>query len=492
MYCAILHHPPPQSSHLNLLTSNFSPQTSHLKLLTSNFSPPLSLSARDQAVLWHPYTQHATAAPPLGVVRAEGAWLHTEAHGPVLDAVSSWWVNLHGHAHPVIAERVARQLRELEHVLFAGFTHEPAVALAERLLPRLPGGQARAFYSDNGSTAVEVALKMAIQFHHNHHRPHRRRVVVLEGSYHGDTFGAMAVSERNLFTRPFWPLLFDVTTIPVPRPGREAASLAALRAALTPAAGAPDHDVAAFICEPLVLGTAGMLTYSPHALHELLTLCQRRGVISIADEVFTGFGRTGKLFASDHLPFGGATPDIFCLSKGLTGGTMALGLTTCTAQIYDAFLSADRTRAFFHGHSFTANPVACAAALASLELLLEPDCQARIAAIEAAHKATVPALAAHPAVADVRHLGTVLAVELAGDGPTSYFHALRDTLYQTALDRGVLLRPLGNVVYALPPYCVTAGELAQIYDALLAQADAAYALAQGTAAPLTHSHISEF
>ncbi len=452
----------------------------------------MSLSTRDQAVLWHPYTQHATAAPPLGVVRAEGAWLFTEEDGAVLDAISSWWVNLHGHAHPLIAERVAAQLRSLEHVIFAGFTHEPAVALAERLLPLLPGQQARAFYSDNGSTAVEVALKMALQFHYNHHRPHRRRVVVFDGSYHGDTFGAMALSERSLFTKPFWPLLFDVSTIPLPRPGHEAATVAALHAALTPAPGASDHTVAAFICEPLVLGTAGMLTYSPAVLAELFAICQRAGVLTVADEVFTGFGRTGRLFACDHLPFGSTAPDIFCLSKGLTGGTMALGLTTCTRTIYDAFLSSDRTRAFFHGHSYTANPVACAAGLASLDLLVAPDCQARITAIAAAHAAAAPALRAHPAVREVRHLGTLLAVELAAGGPTSYFHALRDTLYQTALAHGVLLRPLGNVIYALPPYCVTPPELAQIHAALLALADAAHALAAGHVTPPAHSHISEY
>jgi adenosylmethionine---8-amino-7-oxononanoate aminotransferase len=452
----------------------------------------MSLSSRDQAVLWHPYTQHATAAPPLGVVRAEGAWLYTEADGPVLDAISSWWVNLHGHSHPAIAERVNAQLRTLEHVIFAGFTHEPAVQLAERLLPLLPGQQARAFYSDNGSTAVEVALKMALQFHYNHKRPHRRRMVVFEGSYHGDTFGAMAVSERNHFTQPFWSLLFEVVTIPVPRPGHEAASIAALRAAVKPAPGTPDHDIAAFIFEPLLLGTSGMLTYAPEALAELLTICERSGVLTIADEVFTGFGRTGRLFASDHLSFAAPKPDIFCLSKGLTGGTMALGLTTCTSQIYNAFLSSDRTRAFFHGHSYTANPVACAAALASLDLLLAADCQRQIQAISAAHAAFAPTLRAHPAVAEVRHLGTMLAVELAAGGPTSYFHGLRDTLYQTALGRGVLLRPLGNVVYALPPYCVSPDEQAQIHTALLALADAAHALAAGSVTPPAHSHISEY
>ncbi|MBC7447657.1 MAG: aminotransferase class III-fold pyridoxal phosphate-dependent enzyme, partial [Hymenobacteraceae bacterium] len=248
-------------------------------------------------------------------------------------------------------------------------------------------------------------------------------------------------------------------------------------------AGEADHDVAAFICEPLLLGTAGMVTYPASALGELLAICQRRGVLTIVDEVFTGFGRTGRLFGCDHLPFEAATPDIFCFSKGLTGGTMALGLTTCTASIYETFLSSDRTRAFFHGHSYTANPLACAAGLASLELLLTPDCQARIAAIGTAHAAVAPTLAAHPGVVAVRHLGTMLALELAGGEPTSYFHALRDTLYQTALTRGVLLRPLGNVIYALPPYCVTPAELAQIHDTLHALADVAHTFRSDAQAP---------
>ncbi len=440
----------------------------------------MNLSTRDAAVLWHPYTQHGTGTAALGIVRAEGALLYAEDGRAYLDGTASWWVNLHGHSHPYIAAKVSEQLRTLEHVLFAGFTHQPAVELAERLLALLPG-QARAFYSDNGATAVEVALKMALQYHYNRGNGHRRRLVVFADSYHGDTFGAMAVSARNVFTRAFWPLLFDVTTIPVPVPGREAEAVAALDAAL--AAG----DVAAFLFEPLILGTAGMVTYSAVALAELLTLCQAADVLTIADEVFTGFGRTGRLFACDHLPPTAPRPDISCFSKGLTGGTMALGLTTCTAAIYDAFRSTDRTRAFFHGHSYTANPVACTAALASLDLLLSADCQGDITRISAAHAASVPALAAHPAVGAVRHLGTVLAVELAAGGPTSYFHSLRDALYATALAHGVVLRPLGNVLYTVPPYCVTDAQLAQLYATLTAMADVALDPAAAEAALLTQA-----
>lgn len=426
-----------------------------------------TLTARDQDVLWHPYTQHGTAAPPLGIVRAEGALLYAEDGTAYLDGTSSWWVNLHGHSHPYITEQVSAQLRTLEHVIFAGFTHEPAIRLVERLLPLLPG-QARGFYSDNGSTAVEVALKMALQYHWNRGERQRRRIVVLEGSYHGDTFGAMAVSERSVFTQPFWSLLFDdVVTLPVPTPKRAAEA----EALLTEAAAA--GDVAAFIFEPLLLGTAGMLTYEADALARLLAICRRHGVLTIADEVFTGFGRTGKLFACDHLPPDSPRPDIICLSKGLTGGTMALGLTTCTAAIYEAFLSDDRTRAFFHGHSYTANPVACAAGLASLDLLLADECQARIAFISEQHAAVARELAQHPGVVAVRHRGTMLAAELATGQTTSYFSPLRDALYQTAMARRVVLRPLGNVIYALPPYCTTPAQLAEIHEALRAMADVA-------------------
>ena len=375
-----------------------------------------------------------------------------------LDAISSWWVNLHGHSHhPFIAERVSEQLRTLEHVLFAGFTHPAAVELAEQLLALLPANQARAFYSDNGSTAVEVALKMVLQYFHNLGQPERRTFICFQNSYHGDTFGAMAVSARGAFTEPFWPLLFDVEFLEVPVPGREAETLAQLDALLT------RPDVAGFIFEPLVLGTAGMVMYEPEVLSELLRRCHQAGVLCIADEVMTGFGRTGPLFASELLI---EQPDIMCFSKGLTGGTLAMGLTTCAAPIYAAFLSDDKMRALFHGHSYTANPVACAAALASLELTRAEECTAQRRRIEAAHAAFRQEIEGQPGIRAVRHRGTILAVEYDPGEGTSYFSRLRDAFYQLALDHHVVLRPLGNVVYLLPPYCTTNAELELLYAVL--------------------------
>ncbi|GAB2955738.1 adenosylmethionine--8-amino-7-oxononanoate transaminase [Hymenobacter coalescens] len=417
----------------------------------------MTLAERDQQVIWHPYTQMQQAPAPIAVVRGEGAWLQADDGRRYLDAIASWWTNLHGHAHPHIAARVHQQLTTLEHVIFAGFTHEPAVALAEGVLRLLPTNQQKAFYSDNGSTAVEVALKMALQYHHNLGRP-RPRILAFRDSYHGDTFGAMSVSSRGAFTAPFAQLLFEVDYLDVPVPGREAEVLAQAAALLA------GGEVAAFIFEPLLLGTAGMVTYAPDVLDELLRLCRQHGTLAIADEVLTGFGRTGRLFASLYLQ---EQPDLMCFSKGLTGGTMALGLTTCSAAIYEAFLSEDRLKTLFHGHSYTANPIACAAGLASLELLLSPESQANRQRIAAAHAAYAARLHGQPGVRECRTLGTMLAVELAvpGEG-TGYFSRLRDTLYAHALSRGVLLRPLGNIIYTLPPYCISDAELQQVYTVL--------------------------
>ncbi|SDX41003.1 adenosylmethionine--8-amino-7-oxononanoate transaminase [Hymenobacter psychrophilus] len=416
-----------------------------------------TLSERDHAVLWHPYTQMQTAPLPIAITRGEGSWLVAEDGTRYLDAISSWWVNLHGHAHPHIAARVSEQLRTLEHVLFAGFTHPTAVELAEQLLEILPENQARAFYSDNGSTAVEVALKMVLQYFHNLGQPTRRTFICFKNSYHGDTFGAMAVSSRGAFTEPFWPLLFDVKFIDVPVPGREAEVLAQLDALLQ------NPEVAGFIFEPLVLGTAGMVMYEPVILSEMLHRCQAAGVLCIADEVMTGFGRTGPLFASSLLT---AQPDLMCFSKGLTGGTLAMGLTTCAAPVYEAFLSDDKMRALFHGHSYTANPVACAAALASLELTRAEECTEQRRRIAAAHAAFRAEIEGQPGIRAVRHRGTILAVEYDPGEGTSYFSRLRDAFYQLALDHHVVLRPLGNVVYLLPPYCTTDAEMALLYTVL--------------------------
>ncbi|ARK10944.1 adenosylmethionine--8-amino-7-oxononanoate transaminase [Fibrella sp. ES10-3-2-2] len=423
-----------------------------------------TLSQRDQAVIWHPFTQMQTAPMPIPIVRGEGSVLYTEDGGELLDMISSWWVTIHGHAHPHIAERVSAQLRTLEHTIFAGFTHEPAVQLAERLLPVLPTNQRRVFYSDNGSTAVEVALKMAFQYWHNLGKP-RRKVVAFDDAYHGDTFGAMAVGGRSAFTAPFAPFLFDVTYLPAPIPGREAEVLELARAVFT-------DEVAAFIVEPLVQGAGGMVMYEPDVLDQLFAMARTQGTLLIADEVMTGFGRTGKLFASHYLT---EQPDLMCLSKGLTGGTMALSITTCTEAIYDAFLSTDKMKTLFHGHSFTANPVACAASLASLDLLLTSERQADIQRIADQHTAFAIRLRQSPVVGNVRQRGTLLAFDLVTGGQTSYFNNIRDVAYNFLLEKGVLMRPLGNVLYLMPPYCTTNAQLQIAYEAvfaLLAQLEA--------------------
>ena len=414
------------------------------------------LAERDQAVLWHPFTQMQTAPLPTPIIRGEGSVLYGADGRRFLDMISSWWVNLHGHAHPHIAQRVAEQLTTLEHVIFAGFTHQPAVELAERLLAILPQNQARVFYSDNGSTAVEVALKMAFQYWHNLGQP-RRKVVAFDNAYHGDTFGAMAVGGRSAFTAPFIPFLFDVEYLPVPIPGQEAAVLAQAEGLFT-------DEVAAFIVEPLVQGSGGMVMYEPTVLDALFKLARRNGSLVIADEVMTGFGRTGKLFASDYLQ---EKADLMCLSKGLTGGTMALGVTTCTSAIYNAFLSSDRHKTLFHGHSFTANPLACAASLASMDLLLLDETQANIQRIARNHAAFARELATYSTVENIRQRGTLLAFDLKVGEQTSYFNTIRDTAYNFLTERGVLMRPLGNVLYLMPPYCTTDEQLAYTHEQIL-------------------------
>lgn len=415
-----------------------------------------SLLERDAQHIWHPYTQMKTAAPPLPVIRGEGARLIAEDGTSYIDAVSSWWVNLHGHAHPYIAQRIAEQAQTLEHVIFAGFTHPPAVELAERLLDILPENQAKIFYSDNGSTAVEIAVKMAIQYFFNQ-GIERKKVIAFANAFHGETFGAMSVSGDLSFNTAFHDYLFQVERIPPPLPGREAESLQALRNALT------DGNACAFIFEPLIMGAGGMLMYTPEALDDLIELCHEHGVLCIADEVMTGFGRTGKTFASDHLQH---KPDLLCLSKGLTGGTLPLAVTTCTQAIFDAFLSDDKYKTFFHGHSYTGNPLGCAAALASLDLLLSDSCQSDIQRIINRHQIFKAHIEQHPAVREVRQTGTVMAVEFDSTEATSYFNNLRDTLYNFFLGEGVLLRPLGNLIYILPPYCISDAELERVYGVI--------------------------
>jgi adenosylmethionine-8-amino-7-oxononanoate aminotransferase len=410
---------------------------------------PPSWYPLDDAHVWHPYTQHATAPAPIPIARASGAYLYDTEGRALLDAISSWWVTLHGHAHPAIADAVAAQARELEQVIFAGFTHEPASRLAAELVERLPQGLTRVFFSDNGSTAVEVALKIALQYWHNQGE-RRPLIAALENAYHGDTFGAMSASARGVFTAPYGDQLFEVARLPDPTEGDTVVALEAL----LDARGA---EVAAVIVEPLLLGAGGMRMWDVGTLSRIRELTASAGVLLIADEVLTGFGRTGPLFACERASI---TPDIICLSKGLTGGFLPLGATVAREEIYTAFLGTDRRRTLFHGHSYTANPLACAAARASLALL-DASCRARRETLECAHRAQLERLATHPRVQNPRILGTVAAFDV--DGGAGYLDPVGGALAAFALREGVLLRPLGNVVYVLPPFCTTPGEIADVY-----------------------------
>jgi len=386
----------------------------------------MSIAERDLKVLWHPYTQMKTMDLPVVITRGEGVWLYDENDNKYLDAISSWWVNSHGHAHPHIAEKVAEQVKKLEHVIFAGFTHPGAVELAERLIEKLPDNQNHIFYSDNGSTAVEVALKMAIQYWDNRGEQ-RNTIISFDNAYHGDTFGAMAVSGRGAFVRPFDSMLFDVIFIPPPSYGAEEESLNQLREVLN----ANGDSIAGFIYEPLVQGAAGMVMHSQDGLEAVIKECQKNQIICIADEVMTGFGRTGKFFASDHL-------------------------------------SDDKSKTLFHGHSYTGNPVACAAANASMDIFDEESTWKNINRIGAQHNEFASKLRDFDNVDDIRQVGTIVAFDLKTGGETSYFNEDRDRIYNFFMDKKILLRPLGNVIYILPPLCITEAELNQVYDGILA------------------------
>ncbi|WP_370898483.1 adenosylmethionine--8-amino-7-oxononanoate transaminase [Chryseobacterium gossypii] len=418
-----------------------------------------NLKERDRTVNWHPYTQMKTADEAIPIIKGEGIYLYDDEGKRYIDAVSSWWVTLHGHANSYIAQRVFEQLNTLEQVIFAGFTHEPAIRLSENLLKLLPENQKKVFYSDNGSTAVEVALKMSIQYAYNLGKE-KTKILAFKNAYHGDTFGAMSVSGRSAWTRPFGEMLFEVIFIDTP--DRE--NLEDLKSQIRGIA----EETVCFIYEPLVQGAAGMLMHASEDLSELMKFCREQGILLIQDEVFTGFGRTGKLFAADHLS---EKPDIMCFSKGLTGGTMPMGITTCSNELYHAFYSDDPYKTLFHGHSFTANPLACTAALASMELLLNEETQLNISMIKEQHYQFAEILSRHSGVENVRQTGTILAWDLKTRKGTSYFNETGKKIYGEFLSRGIIMRPLGNVMYLVPPYCITSGELNFIYRNILSVLD---------------------
>ncbi|MBB3585202.1 adenosylmethionine--8-amino-7-oxononanoate transaminase [Sphingomonas sp. BK481] len=404
--------------------------------------------------IWHPFTQHGLGDPIPRIVRTEGAALHTSDGRRIVDAISSWWVTTHGHRHPRIMAAIAEEAGRMDQIIFAGWTHEPAETLAHGLVAIMPEALRHVFFSDSGSTAVEVALKMALGYWRNRDEP-RDRILVLEHSYHGDTIGTMSVGERGVYNRAYAPLLFDVGTIPFPHPGAEQATLDALEAACR---AAP----AAFIVEPLVLGAGGMLIYPPHVLAEMRAICARHAVLFIADEVMTGWGRTGTLLACEQA---GVVPDILCLSKGLTGGAVPLAVTMATAEIFDAHLSDDRARMFFHSSSYTANPIACAAANANLAIWRDEPVHDRIATLGARQAAQLDRIARLPGVTNPRRIGTIAAVDLQV-GDRGYLSDLGPKLLRFFTARDLLLRPLGNTVYVMPPYCIDEPDLDAIYAAI--------------------------
>ncbi|WP_134725017.1 adenosylmethionine--8-amino-7-oxononanoate transaminase [Paracoccus luteus] len=408
---------------------------------------------RPDSPVWHPFTQHATEPPPPMVSQTQGAYLATD-RGQLIDAISSWWVITHGHRHPPIMDAIRDTAERLDQVIFAGLTHAPAEDLARALVDLAPPGLTRVFYSDSGSTCVEVALKMALGFWRNTGRP-RHRIAVIEHGYHGDTIGTMSVGERGIFNASYEPLMFSVDRLPFPR-GDGAGTLAIFETL------AATGEMAALIVEPLVLGAGGMLMYGPEVLAGLRAICDRHGVLMIADEVMTGWGRTGRLWACDHA---GVAPDILCTSKGLTGGAIPLAATIASEAVFQAHWSQDRSRTFFHSSSYTANPLACAAGLANARIWAAGGMQARLDAVGAMQADRLADLARDPRFANPRRTGTIAAIDLRADA-AGYLAAAGPRLRAHALDRGVLLRPLGNTVYVLPPYCVTDADLDAVWGAI--------------------------
>lgn len=418
------------------------------------------IAKKDRSFVWHPFTQAHTAHAPIPIAKGEGAYLYTHDGTRYFDAISSWWVTIHGHAHPHIATRIAQQALLLEQVIFADFTHSPAAALAEKLVTLQGRSHGRVFYSDNGSTAVETALKIAIQYHFNKSAllP-KTKIISFTNAYHGDTFGAMSTSGVTPFNRPFWPLLFEIKQITPPYPGQEDQSKQQLEHLLK------QGDVACFIFEPIIQGVGGMLTHSAKGLDALIELCHQYNVITIADEVMTGFGRTGPLFACNAL---NNRPDITCLSKGLTGGFLPLGATVCKEEIYEGFLSEKLEKALLHGHSYCGNPLACSAALANLDLLLDPLCTLQRQHIEQQHRSFLNSYGSHPRLIRCEVVGTILILELRDEPQQKlgYFTTKRDKIIDFFLSHHIILRPFGNVLHLMPPYCSSTADLQHVYECI--------------------------
>lgn len=413
------------------------------------------LVKRDQRYIWHPLTQHKTAAPPLAIIKAKDAVFYDQNGNEYIDGIASWYTAMYGHCNEFITTAIAKQMQELDFVMFSGFTHKPAVELSERLMQILPKNQAKIFFNDNGSTAIEAAIKMALQYYYNKGKK-RDTIIAFEDGFHGDTFGAMSASGLSSYNGPFEDFLLKVKRIPTPQPDTIDGVLNQLETIIK------TNDCAAFVFEPLIQGAAGMKFHSAKGLDKLIKKCQEHNILCVADEIMTGFGKTGKNFASDHLE---ENPDIICLSKALTAGMFPLSVTSCSQVIFDAFLSDETAKGFFHAHTYSGHPLGCAAALAGLELLNSNHILKRRKYIENEHKKFMKQVEHHPKIKNVRTLGVVLAIDL--NIKTNRYGKLRDESYAFFMSKGVNLRPLGNTIYTLPPYVITNEQLQKIYDVIL-------------------------
>ena len=408
----------------------------------------------DKKYLWHPLTQHQLHPENLLIKRAKGALLYDDKGKEYIDGIASWYTCMYGHCNPHITSLVAKQMQTLDHVVFTGFTHDPAIELAKSLMQILPKNQDKLFFSDNGSTSIDVAIKMALQFHFNKGSK-RTKILAFEDGFHGDTFGAMSVSGLSIYNGPFEDYFLDVERIPVPNKS----NLEAVKKRFTELAS--KHHIAAFVYEPLVQGAAAMKMHQAAHLNELLEIAKKHQIITIADEVMTGFGKTGQNFASEHMS---ELPDIMCLSKSLTGGLVPMAITSCNENIYKAFLSSKMEKGFFHGHTYSANPTSCTAALASLELLKSDEIQMNIKMITASHQQFNAKIKGHPKVKSTRQQGIIFALDLNIE--TARYGDLRYKLFDFFMDKGIYLRPLGSTIYILTPFIVSKEQLQKIYDAI--------------------------
>ncbi len=414
----------------------------------------MSLKERDKKHLWHPLTQHKLHPETIAITKAKGCILYDEEGNEYIDAIASWYTCMYGHCNEYITSRVAAQMTQLDQIVFSGFTHEPAIKLSEALIKILPDNQNKIFFSDNGSTSVEIGIKMALQFHFNKGEK-RHTLIAFEDGFHGDTFGAMSVSGLSVYNGPFEDFFLEVKRIPVPNGKNDEAILNTLSTIVK------TNKVAGFVYEPLVQGAAAMKMHDSEGLNTILKFCKDHNIITVADEVMTGFGKTGRYFASDYME---TKPDVICLSKALTGGLVPMGLTTCSEEIYEAFYSDDISKGLFHGHTYSANPLACTAALASIELLQSEAIQQNIEVVIASHKMFNAHIKTHPKVKSTRQTGVIFALDLNVE--MKRYGNLRDRLFKFFLEHGVFLRPLGSTIYIQAPYTITKEQLQKIYQVI--------------------------